>query len=187
MLSEYLQKAILFSLLHRIDVDLANQRRQEGCPFCDGGPLHWANYPRKPRGGPSSLPEKYSIRHSLCCGREGCRRRTLPPSCLFLGRKVYWAMVILVVMVLRQARPHGASTRELMRTFGIDRKTLFRWIAYFRDVFPHSAKWQRLRGRISSQVKDSRLPADLVEYFFQHSGCPPDEGLVACLRFLASG
>jgi len=186
MLSELSQKAILFSLLHRIDVDLANQCRQNGCAFCDGGPLHQANYLRKPRGGPSCLPEEYSIRHSLCCGREGCRRRTLPPSCLFLGRKVYWAMVILIVMVLRQARPNGASTRELMRTFGIDRKTLFRWIAYFRDVFPHSAKWQILRGRISSQVKDSRLPADLADHFFQHSGCKAD-GLFACLRFLGGG
>jgi len=43
MISELLQKSSLFSLLHRIDIDLANQFRLKGCPFCDG-PLYQANY-----------------------------------------------------------------------------------------------------------------------------------------------
>ena len=185
MLPELLQKSSLFSLLHRIDRDLASQCREKRCPFC-GGPLNQANYERKPRGGPEDLPEEYLIRQSLCCSRENCRRRTLPASCLFMGRRVYWAGVILVIMALRQNRPNGASTIKLMRMFGISRKTLFRWIDYFREEFPISAQWQRLRGRVHASVRNSELPGGLLRYFIRYADSA-EEGLVRCLRFLATG
>jgi len=103
-----------------------------------------------------------------------------------MGRRVYWGVVILVVMTLRQRRPEGRSTIWLMRTFGISRKTLFRWISYFRDVFPLSAHWQRLRGRVGSYVKDDELPGALVDSFLQYAETA-EEALGGCLRFLATG
>ena len=118
MLPELLQKASHFSLLHRIDMDLARQHQQGGCPYC-GGPLHQANYPRKPRGGPDAIPEECLLRFSLCCGREGCRRRSLPPSTRFMERRVYWRCVILVAMTLRQKRPDGMSANKLSRLLGL--------------------------------------------------------------------
>ena len=81
---EILNRKSLFSLLHKIDFEIAEQARARGCPIV-GGPLHYANYPRKPRGGPPDLDEAFEIRYSLCCGREGCRRRVLPPSVRFLA------------------------------------------------------------------------------------------------------
>ena len=81
MLSELLQKASLFFLLYRIDLDLAEQVQSKGCPFCHC-PLHHANYTRKPRGGPVNIPDEYLIRQSLCCSNPECRRRTMPPSSL---------------------------------------------------------------------------------------------------------
>ena len=63
-------------------------------PYCEG-PLHDANSWRKPRGGPPNLEKLFELRYSLCCGREGCRRRVMPPSVRFWGRRVYWAPVIL--------------------------------------------------------------------------------------------
>lgn len=75
MLPELLQTTKLFHLLHRIDIDLAEQHQKGGCSFC-GGPLHYSIYQRKPRGGPDELPEDLFIRFSLCCGNEDCRRRT---------------------------------------------------------------------------------------------------------------
>lgn len=185
MLPELLQKVSLFHLLHRIDMDLAGQKRQEGCPYC-GGPLHQANYQRQAWGVPGGIPDDCLIRQSLCCGREGCRRRTLPPSCIYLGRWFYWAGIMVVVMALRQRRPDGWSARQLRKQFEISRKTLIRWIAYFGDVFPLSARWQNLRGRVSSAVRDSELPEGLLEYFLQQSESA-ERGLIECLRFLASG
>jgi hypothetical protein len=185
MLPELLQKVSLFHFLHRIDMDLAGQKRQEGCPYC-GGPLHQANYQRQAWGAPGGVCEEDLMRQSLCCGREGCRRRTLPPSCIYLGRWFYWGGIMLVVMALRQNVPDGWSARQLRQQFGISRKTLIRWMVYFRDIFPSSARWQNLRGRVSPTVRDSELPAGLVEHFLQQSG-PAERGFIECLRFLASG
>jgi len=185
MLAELLQKTNLFHLLYLIDCDLAACKRQERCPHC-GGPLHQANYRRKPRGGPDNIPEQYCIRQSLCCGKEGCRRRSAPESCLFMDRRVYWRCVVLVVMALKQRRPAGKSTNELVRLFGISRNTLMRWFDYFEQVFAQSLAWQRVRGRLSARVTDDRLPASLVAYAIEHSR-DALEGLVQCCRLLATG
>jgi hypothetical protein len=185
MLPDLLRRVSLFRVLHLIDRDLAEECRQARCPIC-GGPLHYAPYTRKPRCGPKDIPEEYQKRLSLCCGREECRRRVLPPSCLFLGRKVYWQAVILVTMTLRQRRLEGASSNRLMRMFSIPRKTIVRWMQYFHSTFPTTAQWQCLRGRVKAGVDNPGLPGSLVEHFLAHSSSP-FTGLVDCLRFLASG
>lgn len=183
MLSELVQKSSLYLLLYKIDQDLAQESKKECCPVC-GGVLHQANYGRKPWGGPPNLPDELCIRQSLCCSGEGCRRRLLPPSTLFMDRRVYWGMVILIVMTLRQNRPEGRSTISLIRRFGISRKTLFRWIAYYRDIFPSSDRWKALRGKVGVLVRNSRLPGDLLDHFIAHSG-DHEQGVVRCLKFLS--
>lgn len=185
MLPEFLQNVSLFHTLYHIDLNLAQECQQAGCPFCQG-PLHRAPYLRKPRGGPLNIPEEFQVRQSLCCGREGCRRRVLPPSCLFQGRKVYWRAVILVVVSLRQGRFGGFCINKLARMFSIDRKTVVRWIRYFQDELAISAQWQRLRGLIDIQVTSQDLPGSLLAYFFQYQTSSAG-GLINCLRFLAGG
>lgn len=184
MLPELLRKATLFHLLYLIDADLAACKRQQGCPHC-GGPLYRAHYSRKPRGGPR-VPDQYCVRQSLCCGKEGCRRRCLPGSCLFMGRRVYWRCVVLIVMTLRQRRPDGASAGKLVRMFEISRKTLTRWFDYFREVFARDLEWQSVRGRLNASVTNERLPGSLVDYCIEKSQ-DGLSGLVACCRLLARG
>lgn len=183
MLIELLQRASLFSLLLRIDIDFALEVQKKGCPHC-GNVLHIAYYSRKPRGGPSDIPAECLIRRSLCC--KVCRKRVLPPSCLFLGRRVYWGAVIIIVMALRQGRLHGQSMAQLERMFGICRQTLKRWIAFFRDEFPNSPTWKRLRGHVVSTISDTELPGALLTHFLSRAPTP-EEGVVSCLRFLATG
>lgn len=185
MLAELFQKISLFYFLNGIDEDLSDQSRAARCPHC-GGPLHQGNYHRKPRGGPENIPDELKKRYSLCCGRSECRKRVLPPSCRFMGRKVYWSCVILIVMALRQNRPESYSSGRVRQLFGISRKTLGRWQVFFREVFPVSGEWQRLRGRISSQVKDHELPGGLLNLFFSQAD-NPEKGLADALVFLASG
>lgn len=185
MLPELLQSPNLFYLLHRIDIDLAEQKKLAGCPFC-GSPLHYSNYQRKPRGGPDTLPEELYLRLSLCCSKENCRRRTLPPSTLFMDRRVYFRSVILIVLTLKQNYPRKHSKAKLMRMFGVSRKTINRWQKFFRDIFPLSAQWQRIRGVISSVVKNSNLPGGMVAYFTQHTKSA-EEAIVNCLQFMATG
>jgi hypothetical protein len=87
-------------------------------------------------------------------------------------------------MTLRQNRAEGAGTKWLTGMFGISRKTLIRWLVYFRDVFPQSAQWKKLRGRVGAHVGNNRLPGDLLDYFIARSD-GAEQGLILCLRFLA--
>jgi hypothetical protein len=147
-------------------------------PYC-GGPLHRAHYDRKPRGGPPDLPERYSVRLSLCCGRRGCRQRTLPPSVLFWGRRVYWAVVLLVVTALRQGRTEGFTVRRVQTLFGVSRPTLGRWLGYFREQFPQTRAWRSICGRLWPPVHSEAL-GEVIERFVQARD-GPEAGLVACL------
>jgi hypothetical protein len=185
MYPELLERVTLFRVLHAVDQELADERRRERCASC-GGPLHLAAYERKPRGGPDDIPDEYCRRLSLCCGRLGCRRRSLPPSCLFLGRRVYWAGVVLIVVALRQRRPDSYSVARIQKVFGVTRPTLLRWMSFFASAFRTSPTWQVCRGRVPCGVDAAELPASLLEHFAACRG-DPQEGLVACLRFLAVG
>jgi hypothetical protein len=167
MLPEILQSTNLFHLLHRIDTDLAAQQQKAGCPFC-GGALHYSNYQRKPRGGPT-LPENYLIRLSLCCSREECRRRTLPKSTLFMDRRVYFRVVILIVTTLSQSKPQEYSKNRLSKMIDADRKTINRWLDYFHELFPTSRIWQAVCGFFPPFVTALKLPGALVEYYLRNS------------------
>ena len=186
MLLEALQHRQLFLLLHTIDVREAAAAQAKGCPWC-GGRLHKACYPRQPRGGPGDLPEEYCLRLSLCCDRDGCRRRVLPPSVLFWDRRVYWGVVVLVVTALRQQRLTGFTAEKVKELFGIRRPTLARWMRYFREIFPHSAHWQKLRGLVSPSVGDGEeLPSVLLARFLGRSKSA-QEALERCLCFVRLG
>ena len=124
--------------------------------------MHRADYLRKPRGGPPELDEAICIRISLCCGREGCRRRVLPPSVLFWGRRVYFAAVILVVTALRQQRPHAYTLARLQAMVGVTRPTMIRWLHYFQKLFPQSDNWRRLSPHLMPPVDPQQLPAKLI-------------------------
>jgi len=184
MLPELLQTTKLFHLLHRIDIDMAEQQRKAGCPFC-GGALHYSPYQRKPRGGPA-LPDDLCRRLSFCCGNEKCRRRTLPASTLFMDRRVYFRAVILIVTTLSQTKPQKYSKNILSRMFGADRKTINRWLKYFQDIFPQSKVWKAIRGRLSSTVPNHHQPGSLVEYFLLHNQSS-ENAISNCLRLLTTG
>jgi len=153
-------------------------------PFC-GGPLHSAHYLRKPRGGPRDLSEAFEWRFSLCCGREGCRRRVLPPSVRFWGRKVYWAPVLLLVNALRQGHHPMVTLQRLKALFGVWRSTIKRWQSYFLELFPRSISYRRLSGHFVPPLDDDDLPYALLARFGAlHS---PVSAIVKCLRALALG
>ena len=173
----------LYDGLRQIDEDLSASAQALGCPHC-GEPLDSAPWERHPRGVPKSRGVAW-WRLGLCCRREGCRKRVLPASALFLGRKVYWAAVILVSVASRQRRLVGATADELRRMFGMSRETLKRWISFFAYEFPTSAAWQVLRSRVSAVVHDQRLPDALLAQFDQKHK-PGKAALAACLTFLAS-
>ncbi len=155
--------AKLFAMLEKVDEEMTEQARCGGCLHC-GGVLHRADYPRKPRGELGEAEKLFEKRFSLCCSREGCRRRLTPQSVRFLGRKVYVGFVVLVV---------GVMWAELMRTgavlgkrlAGVPLRTVRRWDAWWRTGFTATSFWRAERARLLPPVDEDALVASLVERF----------------------
>jgi hypothetical protein len=165
-----LRNASFWDFLLTVDQDLASTSRNRGCPC--GGQLHSAKYPRKPRGGCENLPASYSSRLSFCCDRDGCRKRTTPPSVRFLGRRVYLAAVVVLVAAMRQG-PSPRRVQELTKLFGADRRTIARWRDFWQEHFPQTPFWKVARGRFA-RLAIADLPRALFEAFIHHADSRED-------------
>jgi len=143
------------------DQQIAAQVQAAGCPHC-GGALHVANYPRKPRGEQrQTLGEAYTRRLSFSCAREGCRRRTTPPSVRFLGRKVYLGAVISVLSAGAKALSNTQFS-TLIEQLNLPAQTLNRWRLWWNEQVPASAYWQSLSGWFSPPISPRGLPGELL-------------------------
>jgi hypothetical protein len=177
--STLLADAKFHELLLAFDRDLADTARCAGCALCSGV-LHSARYGRKPRGRPCHLGPEHDRRFSFCCAVDGCRTRETPPSLRFLGRKIYLAAMVVLITIMR----HGATVprlRQLTEVVGVDRRTVARWQAWWRDTFTASPFWQIGRAAFMPPVDQDHLPAALLERFAGSGG----EQLIALLRFIA--
>lgn len=181
MYQSLLRDSSFFALLLRCDEDLAGEVRQGGCAAC-GGVLHSARYHRKPRGGPEGLGAEYALRQSFCCAVEGCRRRATPPSLLFLGRKVYFGLWVVLLPVLREG-PTPARLRRLEEVFAVSRRTLLRWRRFWREVVPRGRFWQARHGDWARPVATRSLPGSLLAGFSHLAAA--SERVLAVLRWLA--
>ena len=177
MYTSLLTEATLCEALLAIDQDLADQTHADGCRRC-GGRLHHSDYQRKPRGGPATLPAAYDTRVSFCCAR--CRKRRLPPSVRFLGRRVYLGAVVVLACVLRQG-PTPTRVARLRALLGVSADTLRRWHRWWRDAFVRTAFWKAARGRFGRPVDETAVPQDLLARFEGE----PLTRLTALLRFLS--
>jgi hypothetical protein len=149
-----------FARLEKLDEMIAATVAAGRCRHCEG-PLHRGNYHRKPRGGlVATAGEAFTRRHSLCCGRRGCRRRALPPSLRFLGRRVYLEWAVLLASVMAQI---VATAREAVAASGVPLRTLRRWGCWWREVFPRLPTWAELRARFVPPPPDeTQLPRSLL-------------------------
>jgi len=162
MCHAFLSDTRFYRFLFELDQDIARQVRTEGCPC--GGVLHSARYPRKPRGFRTPLDESYSTRLSFCCAKDGCRRRSTPPSVRFLGRKVYLGVIVILITALEQGLP-AKRQQWLIDTLDIWPQTLSRWRTWWRETFPVSRCWQTQQGNFIPPVKIDRLPDELLDRF----------------------
>jgi hypothetical protein len=120
-------------------------------------------------------------RLSYCCGRRGCRQRRTPPSVRFLGRRVYWAVVVVLVMAL-EVWITERRYRYIKAAVGVSRQTLARWRQWWQEAFAKTQFWHLARAAFMPPVEVARLPASLVERFCHHDD--DRSGLVALLAFL---
>lgn len=176
---EVLRKACFCELLLRIDRREMARVQAGRCPWC-GGPLHAGHFARKPRGfvlGAGEIPEGYEVRFSLCCG--WCRKRTLPESVRFLGRKVYLGVVVAVATVVARGPDRGAM-RVLRRELGVSWRAVGRWCQWWQEL-AGTAFWQRVRGTLPVELDLKLLPESLLNQLKRRE---PWKRLLQLLRLL---
>ena len=127
------------------------------------------------RPRPGSVVDDYSKRLSFTCGR--CDKRATPESVRFLGRRVYAAVVLMLVS------PPGATPGQaLCDLLTIPERTVSRWRSWWSRDFVRTAFWQSVRERFAIAVLVERLPQSLIERF---AGDTCAMRMLQLLRFVA--
>lgn len=175
MYASALRDPAFFRFLLRIDEEFAAETRRDGCLKC-AGRLHVADFPRKPRGCPAAVVEDYSWRFSFTCGQ--CEKRATAASVRFLGRRVYVAVMLMLV-----SPPQGLTACQLSNQLGVPMRTLLRWRRWWREGFLSTAFWQTVRSRLMPPLQSAQLPQSLLERFQADSAT---DRLAQALRLLSS-
>ena len=159
MCHNLLQDPKIFQWLYRVDEALAEETRTTRCAC--GGRWHRADYPRKPRGGLRDFRMQYASRFSFCCSH--CRKRRTSPSVRFFGRRVYLALVILLMAGRLTARTPGAQA--VCALLDVPGRTLRRWRDWWRQDFPMTALWKAEVACYLPPVHREYLPLSLLTRF----------------------
>ncbi len=104
-----------------------------------------------------------------------------PPSLRFLGRKVFFGMVVLLLPVLRNG-PTPERLNRLCANFAVSVRTVRRWCRFWRETFVTSRVWQAARGRFAAPVRAESMPGALLDAFSGTSD--PENRVVAVLRLV---
>ena len=157
--SSFIQK------LQQYDLDTMLAKQALGCPHC-GGVLDRADFRRKPRCLFDTLPDRFTIRYSLCCRRDGCRRRLTPKSIRFFGRRVFWSVAILLL------------SAQLVCGSSMDGRTIRRWKSFWDEDLSRSPEWQRSRGGVLMMDQAAGTLMGLLESY-SPLDCDSMRGLLA--------
>lgn len=139
--------ASFFAALGEMDREYAFECRERPCEHCNEGPLHQAHFMRKGFGYglPGDSLEEATVRYSFCCGRDGCRKRMTPESLRFRPKEPYLAITFILVSAFH----YGLTDKrfeQAAKVTPVSRSTLDRWLKWWREKFPSSVAWRRLRG-----------------------------------------
>jgi hypothetical protein len=102
---------------------------------------------------------------------------------MFDGRRVYWRMVILVVVALREQRSSGYTMEKLKKRLGVDAKSVRRWQAWYRERLSPSGAWKELGSRLAFGLPPGQEMGTLVSAFIDKNDVT--SGMARLLRFIA--
>jgi hypothetical protein len=177
-IEQILRDTRFYELLLGFDRQIADAAHADRCQKC-GATLHWGSWERKPRGVPAGLGAEHRRRFSLCCAADGCRKRETPGSLRFLGRKVYFSAMVVLISAM-QSGLNPARLKRLKELVGVSRRTVMGWRDWWRTVFTMSPFW-RAHGALAPTANTTDLPASLLQSF----DGTIERQLISLLRFLA--
>lgn len=106
----------------------------------------------------------------------------LPRSVLFDGRRVYFRVVILLTIAMREQRPRGKTMQQLHEETEADFKTIRRWQREYRREI-ESGRYRLLRGRFCQGFEQGLEFSGLVSFFVTQNDS--SNGVVRLLQFVA--
>ncbi len=150
-------------LLARIDKKIADNYHRN--TTCCGKKLHRGNYPRKPRGLPPEVEERYKNRYSFNCQVRTCRIRHTPISLRFYGPKVY----VGIVVILHQFPALNAflSFTLSMTSLKPAPNTIKRWAIWWEQDLPISKIWNDLLGQLPPNYTKKPIVPFLMSVFLE--------------------
>jgi hypothetical protein len=172
----------VFKIIKQIDDDTIARAAVMDCQYC-GGRLDKASFQRKPNGIPLEIADEFDRRASFCCREDGCRKRLTPKLLMFLGKKSYASVVIILLSAIHQGFQPGDALK-IRQTMGISRKTLGRWLKWWRNYFPTTPSWRVNGGYFVPSLDETLLPRSLLERCFVDF----DNGFewfIKCLKLLS--
>ena len=119
-------------------------------------------------------------RHSFCCAKDGCRGRTTPASLIFLGPRVYLAVIVTVITAMR-CGVTPARMQRLKELVGVSRQTVLRWQHWWQELLPRTPLWRLACGALRLPVETCALPLSLLDEFIGEA----EARLIGLLRLLA--
>jgi hypothetical protein len=164
MLFALCHRAVFYARLLRDDNDRADKLEGAPCPRCGRGVLHDRSYKRSPRGHPPEFEqcEGWNVRRSFTC--TVCGKRVMPSSRRFLGRRVYFAPVVIAA-AMHEGGADAAHIGWLNTTYDLARHTVARWRTWWTGVFPATQFFRTFRGRLRGEIDTERMPDSLVRRF----------------------
>ena len=93
-----------------------------------------------------------------------------------------FSAIVILIAALRQG-PSPRRIRELSARCGADRRTIARWLVFWRERFPQTPFWKNARARLGTLAEILALPYSLVEAFLSRQD--GDSGWTLLLKFLA--
>lgn len=180
-LTRFTQKYNLFSVLLDFDRRIIAEAAAQPCPHC-GTSLHRADYERRVDGIAISSAGSVDARRrfSLCCSKDGCRKRNTPPSSRFLGRSNYSSIVIVLVSILSENLT-AFRYRQIRRHLDISKSTLQRWRRGWTEKLPGTPFWRKIAGRFGIPPDIHSLPRSILRRF----AGPVPEQLSSLLKLLS--
>jgi len=97
-------------------------------------------------------PEGWALFASLCCSREGCRKRVRPLSLRYAGRSPHSVAVLLLCRFLKSGGSQK-STAALCTLLGISPRTVGRWLRLWRAARSRSVWWRKIASRFGLHGK----------------------------------
>lgn len=144
------------------------------------GIYHQANYGRKPRGITPEADEYFSFRFSFSC--SVCRLRFTCESVRFLGRKVYVAFFIMIILYPQVEEIQKKLIQLPPRT--LSAITVKRWFSWWDIIIPKSPIWKTLVGFLVANVDNLFLPIFLMQNFIQEYS-DFNKSLLMMLKFIS--